>query len=253
MLVNSPFKNVLARTIKLSLTMVVVVVIGCASAPEPVEPVAVVIEPAFDDGINSETRERVQAWRALIEKGSQWSDVQKLTSVNEFVNQVEFIDDIFHWRKKDYWATPLQTVVTKGGDCEDLAIAKYFTLSAMGVDENKMRLTYVKALDINKAHMVVSYYEGPNSEPLVLDNLNENILPASQRTDLLPVYSFNGAGLWLVKRGQSDQYAGTSERLSLWQGLLSNLDVEASNEDARICLYQYYDLSDAKAKTYCSQ
>ena len=85
----------------------------------------------------------------------------------------------------------------------------------------------------------------------MLDNLNEEILPAPQRPDLLPVFSFNGAGLWLAKRDRGGSAAGSSGRISLWQGLLQLMDVEASNENAMICLYQYYDLSDEKAKTFC--
>ncbi|HIF18486.1 MAG TPA: hypothetical protein EYG50_07370 [Cycloclasticus sp.] len=228
---------------KIISVLLMVLLTACASSPK--------VEMPVSDGINSETRERVQAWKTLIENGSRWSDIQKLNSVNNFVNEVEFVDDIYHWKMEDYWATPLQTLVTKAGDCEDLSIAKYFTLAAMGLDENKMRLTYVKALDINKPHMVVSYFRQPTDEPLVLDNLNPAILPASQRQDLLPVYSFNAKGLWLAKRETGGQYAGGVERMSLWQQLLSQMDVEAANEKAMICLYQYYDLSDEKAKTYC--
>jgi len=216
---------------------------GCASSPK--------IEQPVPDGINPETRQRLESWKILIEDGSKWSDIQKLNSVNDFVNEVEFIDDIYHWKKQDYWATPLQTLVTKAGDCEDLSIAKFFTLSAMGLDESKLRLTYVKALEINKAHMVVSYFAQPNSEPLVLDNLNKKILPASQRQDLLPVYSFSVNSLWLAKRDFGGQYTGSTQRMSLWQSLLSHMDVEAANEEAMICLYQYYDLSNEKAKTLC--
>lgn len=220
-----------------------VTLVGCAGAPK--------INNQVSSGINPETHQRVDAWKNLIKNGSKWSDVQKLNSVNDFINEVEFVDDIYHWGKEDYWATPLQTLVTKAGDCEDLSIAKFFTLKAMGFDERKLRLTYVKALDINKAHMVVSYFVRPNAEPLVLDNLNKTILPASQRQDLVPVYSFNVAGLWLSKRDTGTQYAGSSKRMSLWQGLLRSMDVEASNEAAMICLYQYYDLPDETAKTFC--
>lgn len=85
----------------------------------------------------------------------------------------------------------------------------------------------------------------------MLDNLNPSILPAPQRTDLIPVYSFNGVGLWTTKRGQPNQYIGGPERMSLWQGLLKHMDVEAANESAMICLYQYYDLPESKAKTFC--
>lgn len=158
---------------------------SCASYPDIIEPVS--------DGISDETRLRVEEWKVLIEKSSKWSDIQKLNKVNHSVNRFEFIDDIIHWRKEDYWATPLQTLVTKGGDCEDLSVAKFFTLTSMGLNEEKLRLTYVKALEINKPHMVLSYFAQPNVEPLVLDNLNAQILPASQRQDLLPVYSFNAS------------------------------------------------------------
>lgn len=222
--------------------VVINLLIACAGAPK---------NPHLIDGINPETRQRVEAWKTLIEQGAKKPDIDKLNAVNDFVNKVEFVDDIYHWGKQDYWATPLQTLVTKAGDCEDLSIAKYFTLTAMGVEEEKLRLTYVKALDINRAHMVVSYFNKPNAEPLVLDNLNPKILPASQRNDLLPVYSFNANGLWLTKRNATARYAGSSDRVGLWQELLQSMNVEASNEPAMICLYQYYDLPDEKAKTFC--
>mgnify|MGYP000052284785 CR=1 FL=1 len=229
---------------RLLVSALLVLLVGCSSSPE-------IVEEVETYGINPETQLRVEQWKTLIESGATWSDIKKLTSVNDFVNQFDFVDDIKHWQQEDYWATPLQTLVTKGGDCEDFAIAKYFTLSAMGMDEEKMRLTYVKALTIKKAHMVVSYYDKPTAEPLVLDNLNTNIVPSSQRKDLLPVYSFNGSGLWLAKRERSGQYVDDASRLSLWQDLLHYMDVEAADENKMICLYQYYDLPTSVAKTKC--
>ena len=47
--------------------------------------------------------------------------------------------------------------------------------------------------------MVLAYYPAPNEEPLILDNINMTILPASQRKDLLPIYGFNGDGIWLAQ------------------------------------------------------
>ena len=177
------------------LWLVLISLAGCSSAPQKEA-----------DVIDPQTRQRVAEWKALIQAGKQWSDGRRLVAANDFVNRFDFVDDIYHWKKEDYWATPLQTVVTKGGDCEDFAIAKYFTLTSMGLAEDKLRLTYVKALNLNKAHMVVSYFEQPSAEPLVLDNLDPLIKPASQRQDLLPVYSFNGTGLWLAKRERSGNF-----------------------------------------------
>ena len=141
--------------IKIVVSLLLILLAGCSTSPK------VVI--TAETGINPETEVRVEQWKSLIKSGSQWSDIKKLISVNDFINQLNFVDDIVHWRQEDYWATPLQTLVTKGGDCEDLAIAKYFTLSAMGMKEDKLRLTYVKALTINKAHMVVSYFKQSNA------------------------------------------------------------------------------------------
>ena len=115
---------------------------------------------------------------------------------------------------------------SNGGDCEDFSIAKYFTLRKMGIPEEYMRLTYVKALQLDQAHMVLFYIPSPDSEPLVLDNLDTEIRQSSERTDLLPVYSFNGDGLWLSKKKGVDERVGRSRRLSRWQEVIARIDDE---------------------------
>jgi predicted transglutaminase-like cysteine proteinase len=170
---------------------------------------------------------RLFAWREILTapKYKKLPEQQKLELVNDFMNQTPFLSDRQHWGKEDYWATPIEFLSTNGGDCEDYSIAKYFTLRALGVPDDKLRITYVKELVIyNEAHMVLAYFPTPDSEPLVLDNINKTIQPASNRSDLLPVYSFNGSGLWLAKeqtgRGQS---VGGSDRIGHWRDLQSRL------------------------------
>lgn len=172
-------------------------------------------------------RERVVRWQELIRSGAHLTEMEKLRRVNDFFNGIEFISDIEHWGKKDYWATPLEMLVTNGGDCEDFSIGKYFTLQEMGIPAEKMRLTYVKALRLNQAHMVLTYFPAPDEDPLVLDNLDKKILPAAQRHDLLPVYSFNGDGLWLAKARLSEsKEVGKAERLAPWRGVIARIDSE---------------------------
>ncbi|MBW2470528.1 MAG: transglutaminase-like cysteine peptidase [Deltaproteobacteria bacterium] len=168
-------------------------------------------------------RSLLVSWEKLIISDTSNNDLQKLEKVNNFFNQVEYIEDIYHWGQKDYWATPVEFLVTFGGDCEDYTIAKYFTLKAMGVEEEKLNLTYVKALTYNVHHMVLTYYSTPGSEPLVLDNIEKDIRPASQRSDLLPIYSFNGTGLWLAKERGRGKFTGSSSRLQRWQDLMSRI------------------------------
>ncbi len=165
---------------------------------------------------------RVTAWRENIEFFNLLTEEEKLFAVNDFFNQLYFVDDIKLWGKNDYWATPLEFLGSNAGDCEDFTIAKYFSLLELGLPDKKLRMIYVKAIELNQFHMVLAYYATPSSEPLILDNLNPEILPASQRQDLLPIYSFNGKNLWLIKSSASNgQLAGKSSRLSLWNDLRS--------------------------------
>lgn len=172
----------------------------------------------------AKAKRRLETWQNLLTELKGESERNKLERVNNFFNQVRFIDDIKHWKKKDYWATPVEFLITNGGDCEDFSIAKYYTLKELGVPVDKMNLAYVKALRYNQAHMVLTYYKNPKSTPLVLDNINKSILPASKRPDLLHVYSFNGDKLWLSKMGRRTTLVGTSDRLKPWVKLQSRIE-----------------------------
>lgn len=181
------------------------------------------IEKQYD----SDARERVESWQSLMQEGNGLSELEKLTLVNDFFNSnVQFVDDILLWNKADYWATPIEMLSLGAGDCEDYSIAKYFTLKQLGVDEDKLRITYVKAVNLDQAHMVLTYFENKRSIPLVLDNLINEIQPANRRQDLVPVYSFNGTGLWLAKSRGEGQRVGDASRLSLWEDLAARMRAE---------------------------
>ncbi len=165
---------------------------------------------------------RLQAWDELMQSSSGLAETEKLKLVNSFFNrQFRFSDDSRNWRQTDYWATPVEALIKGAGDCEDYSIAKYFTLRRLGVPSDKLRITYVKALQYNQAHMVLTYYSSPTATPLVLDNLIGEIRPASLRKDLLPVYAFNAEGLYLPNGKKGD-----SKKLSRWQELLQKMKAE---------------------------
>jgi len=169
-------------------------------------------------------KQRIQAWEAQIKASTDSSEKDKLNEVNRFFNrQIRFVDDIQLWKQNDYWATPIEMLVKGAGDCEDYSIAKYFTLRRLGIPSDKLRITYVKALNYNQAHMVLTYYASPGAEPLVLDNLINEIKPASQRKDLLPVYAFNAEGLYLPG---SNSKKSDSKKLSRWQDILKKMRTE---------------------------
>lgn len=171
---------------------------------------------------------RGEAWFKLMESAYALDELEQLSNVNNFFNLLHFTEDIKLWGVSNYWATPIEFLGANAGDCEDFAIAKYFTLLQLGIADKKMRIAMVKSVTLNQYHMVVAYYATPSSIPLILDNIDANIKPATQRKDLIPIYSFNGSQLWLNKKKGQGVLAGKSQRLKQWTDLnqrmgLSNL------------------------------
>jgi predicted transglutaminase-like cysteine proteinase len=171
--------------------------------------------------------EQAQATVALIDAASHQDDERRLAAVNGFFNQrLAFREDAQTWGLPDYWAAPLESLEKRAGDCEDYAIAKYFALTASGMPASRLRMVYVRARLAGQslAHMVLAYYAEPGAEPLILDNLRPEVLPASRRPDLTPVFSFNTEGLW---QGTGQTTAGDPiARLSLWRDLVAKARAE---------------------------
>lgn len=168
----------------------------------------------------------LEEWFALLDRLQGAALDTQLREVNDFFNRrVRWLEDTQIWGTEDYWATPLETMGKRQGDCEDYSIAKYVTLKELGVPGSQLRMIYVRARigrsQIVQAHMVLGYYETPASVPLVLDNLVPSITPAAQRTDLVPVFSFNSEGLWAG--GSSQSRADPVARLSRWRSVIERM------------------------------
>ncbi len=156
------------------------------------------------------------------------TDQEKLRQVNRFFNEkIAFDEDRVIWGETDHWATPLESIGKKRGDCEDYSIAKYIFLRELGIPNERLKLTYVRAQiggphsGISQAHMILSYYETPSSDPLILDNLVSDVYAASRRIDLTPIFSFNSEGLWT---GTANIPHGTSlNNLSRWRNVLARI------------------------------
>ncbi|MBI1906749.1 MAG: transglutaminase-like cysteine peptidase [Rhodocyclales bacterium] len=176
-------------------------------------------------------QESIGAWRQVLADSAALDTEDQLARINTFFNRrLRFLDDDIIWGTKDYWATPLETMGRRAGDCEDFTIAKYASLLLLGVPREKLRLIYVKARiggassPITQAHMVLGYYPTPEAEPLILDNLISDIRPAARRPDLFPIFSFNGAGLWTA--GASASSGDPTARLSRWRAALERMREE---------------------------
>lgn len=182
---------------------------------------------------DSSAAQRVGRWLALrkrLQHQSSLTELYKVQLANDFFNAIPWRADLDHWQREDYWATPLETLLSNGGDCEDLAIAKYFTLLASGIEPDRLRLTYVWRLAPRQAHLVLAYFPPNGGEALILDNLNKSALALSQRNDLEAVYSFNEAKLWLAGDSLEPVKIASQDRLSQWRKVNQRMTEEVEQQ-----------------------
>ena len=72
---------------------------------------------------------------------------------------------------------------------------------------------------------MLAYYPDPLADPLILDNLEGSIQPASDRPDLIPVYAFNDEDLLWPQEGKPTvRLSATSNRK--WKDVLDKLERE---------------------------
>lgn len=173
--------------------------------------------------ISNSAQTRLNNWQQLINRAPNLSNAEKLRAVNQLINSsLSYASDQQTWGQTEYWATPSEALQRGQGDCEDFAIAKYFSLIKMGIADAQLRLLQVKDLRSKSAHMVLAYYPSPQSPPLLLDNLTDRILPANQREDLLAVYAFNAEGIYLPK-APTQKIAQPISMLSRWVAVTARM------------------------------
>ena len=119
--------------------------------------------------------------------------MEKIRLTNDTLNNIPWIADPNIWKREDYWATPFETLATFGGDCEDIAIAKYAMLLMLGIPDDSLGFAYVETLE-KERHMVLIFKENDTSPVYVLDNKVSDVLTGPERRDLTAIYIFNNDG-----------------------------------------------------------
>lgn len=178
-------------------------------------------------------RGRLEGWKEFVRSTAGGSGQARgnpgesayLRPVNGFFNRLQYSTDLAIWGAEDYWATPSEFLASNSGDCEDYAIAKYFTLKELGVPVVQLRLVYAKTWKSSVAHMVLAYYSAPGADPLILDSLQSGIELASNRPDLIPVYTFNDEDILILRQGAPPIRLGATSTRK-WRGVLEKLNLE---------------------------
>jgi len=152
----------------------------------------------FEDQMTSSAARapRVMLWKAEIQRLKDKSPREQVEGVNAFLNAVPYVEDTDNYSKTDYWATPVE-FLSRGGDCEDYAIAKYASLRALGFSAQQLRIAIVQdeIKDIPHAILIVYSDEGN----FVLDNQDKKVESAALVTRYKPIFSINSSSWWLYK------------------------------------------------------
>ena len=114
--------------------------------------------------------------------------------VNDLINSRDYILDNRNWGQSDYWSTPVE-FFTRGGDCEDFAIAKYVSLRALGVPEDHLRVAIVHDMEKDIPHAVLIVYTG--TDAYVLDNQVKQMRSIRGVNRYKPIFSINRNAWWL--------------------------------------------------------
>jgi predicted transglutaminase-like cysteine proteinase len=145
--------------------------------------------------------------------------MEKLKLTNDTLNNIPWIADPDLWKREDYWATPFETLATFGGDCEDIAFAKYGMLLMMGVPDDAMAFAYVENSE-KERHMVLIYRENESSPVYVLDNQAPEVYIGAERRDFTAIYVFQNDGrLYIIGDDGEKRYVKQEfkdRRLEKW-------------------------------------
>jgi predicted transglutaminase-like cysteine proteinase len=139
----------------------------------------------------------LQEWRQLLKEIAGLEPMAQLDAVNSFMNRAPYVTDPVNYGVPDYWATPLQ-FMSKDGDCEDYAIAKYFSLRQLGLPDERMRIVVVDDLNLRVPHAILVVYLGERA--YILDNQISRVVPAEIVNHYKPIYSINEHAWWLHRR-----------------------------------------------------
>jgi len=167
---------------------------------------------------------RLKIYQKLKADVKDYDLIRKLSHVNTFINKILPKHDIKAGIAMDYWATPKEFLIEGHGDCEDYAIAKYFTLLELGIPKEKLYLAVVKVKTQRDNHMVLLYVEDKNKSPLVLDNLSFRVIPFTKRPTLIPKFAFNEIDSYLFSTEKFTKRVKINwGKTNKWQELLEKV------------------------------
>ncbi|MGE0095421.1 MAG: transglutaminase-like cysteine peptidase [Alphaproteobacteria bacterium] len=135
----------------------------------------------------------LDAWRESLIGMEKQPKRAQLELVNKHLNASPYVLDIATWSTADYWETPLEFLMFSG-DCEDYAIAKFFSLLRLGFSNEQMQIVIVQDQNLRVPHAILAVtLDGAN---YILDNQIPQVVRDTLIHHYTPMYGLNLASWW---------------------------------------------------------
>ena len=133
-------------------------------------------------------------WNAFLAKIRGLSPRQQIEAVNQYANEKDYVLDLDNYGMEDYWAI-VKEFFYNGGDCEDYAITKFFSLRRLGFRDSDLRIVVLQDTNLRIPHAVLAVSYG--GQVLILDNQSSEVLSQRQIFHYVPLFSVNEEG-WVM-------------------------------------------------------
>lgn len=155
-----------------------------------------ILEDVSEDDCQARTFNRchLNNWFAFLQRIRSLPRDKQLEKVNQYANNRPYILDIENYGLEDYWAIPRE-LLYNGGDCEDYAITKLFSLRWLGFPANELRIVVLQDTNLRIPHAVLAVARDQNI--FILDNQVEEVIPHLKIVHYSPVYSINEKHWWI--------------------------------------------------------
>ena len=101
--------------------------------------------------------------------------------------------DETQWGVQDHWSSPLETLQSHRGDCEDYAIVKYVAMREAGISGEDVKILIVRNFFPDEYHAVA--VARVNGEWLILDNRRLSLVHDTDMMRATPEFLLDESGL----------------------------------------------------------
>ena len=140
-----------------------------------------------------------------------FADVRtRVEDINREINQaIRYVSDFQQHGIADVWSSPLETLATGSGDCEDYVIEKFAVLRDIGIPEKDLRVVLVRDVAVDQDHAVLAVrLEG---RWLVLDNRRSVLSETDDLPNFMPLIAIDHRGVSLFAAPYAERPRHESE------------------------------------------